>query len=69
MSKMTNITEAKPTYLGFYRVRLKEGSPLHQLIGMHVITAWYVERDGRRFFDLPRPSVGVEAFSLVATTQ
>jgi hypothetical protein len=67
---MHDITRHKPQRLGYYRLRLREHSPLHLLYGERVIHARYVEQAiGRRlhrFFDLPRPAVGVEAWELIA---
>lgn len=68
---MKDIRKYKPSKLGYYHVRLSKGSALHEIYGKRKITARYVERDRKcggthRFFDLPKPSTGVEAWKFVS---
>ena len=51
---MNDIRDHKPAQLGYYKVRLKVGSPLYRIYGMQHITARFVERvqkgEGAPFF-------------------
>ncbi len=64
---MTDIHAKKPTKLGYYLIRLKPGSALHQIYRRLFITARFVRSfDGSHtYFDLPRPATGVAAWKFI----